>query len=174
MALSQLFSISQTIGFPSKIILTDSSTGTDAAVVKRRVYITDKDGNYIVVSGTTTDYEEWDDFPATTTITLDLLTSDKAVNVRCDWLNTANTVLYTLTLLRDFTLYAKTYYFSLIKAQSSNPKLKDSANYYQNFIKLLVSIKEADDSVLLLSDISSSQAALNRANTLISSPSNFF
>lgn len=174
MALSQLFSTSQTIGFPSKIILTDESTGTDGAVVKRRVYITDKDGNYIVEVGTTTDYEAWADFPSTTTITLDLLTSDKAVNVRVDWLDTNNAVLYTLTLLRDFTLYSKEYYLSLIKAQSSNPKLKDSANYYQNLIKLMVSIKEADDSILLLSDISSSQAALNRANTLISSPSNFF
>jgi hypothetical protein len=71
-------------------------------------------------------------------------------------------------------LYAKQFYVGLIKSQSSNDKLKSFGNYYQNLIKLLVSIKEAEDSITLLDDISSSQAALNRAKKLIDSPYNFY
>lgn len=175
MAISQLFTTAQTLGLPSKVLLTDTSTGSDTeSITKRRVYITDKDGTSIVETGTTTSYEEWNDYPATTTITLDLLTQDRAVDIRVDWLNSSNVVKQTLTLRRDFTLYAITYYIFLIKSQSSNPKLKDSANYYINLLKLLSSIKEADDSITLLNDISSSQAALNRAKNLIASPANFF
>lgn len=169
------FTRGQTIGLPSEINLVDTSTGVDSeSITKRRVYITDKDGNYLVEDGTTTNYEEWNDYPETTNLTLDVLTKDMAVNVRVDWLTAANAVVQTVTKLSDFTLYAKTYYIFLCKAQSSNEKLRNSANFYQNYIKLLVSIKEADDAVTLLADISSSQAALNRANSLISTPSNFF
>jgi hypothetical protein len=169
------FTRGQTLGLPSQINLVDTSTGSDSqSITKRRVYITDKDGNYIVPSGTTTDYVEWDNYPGTTTLTIDALTRDMAVNIRVDWLNSSNVVQQTKTILSDFTLYAKTYYLFLCKAQSSNTKLRNNANFYQNYIKLLVSIKEADDSILLLQDISSSQAALNRAYDLIQKPSNFF
>lgn len=169
------FTRAQTYGEPSEINLVDTSTGVDSqSITKRRVYITDKDGNYIVESGTTTDYEDWNGYPGTTTITLDLFSYDRCVNIRVDWLDASNVVQQTKTILSPFTLYAITYYIFLCKAQSSNEKLRDSANFYQNYIKLLVSIKEANDAVTLLSDISSSQAALNRARKLIDNPSNFF
>ena len=176
MAIVQGFTTSQTLGEPDKINLTDTSTGTDAAVVSRRVYITDKDGIYYTEDGTsaTSAYEEWANFPSTTTLTLDILTQDRAFNIRVDWINVSGTVLYTEPELQDYTLYAKTYYINSIKSQSSNNQLKNHANFYINLIKLLVSIKEADDSVLLLSDISSSQAALNRAKKLVDNPSYFY
>lgn len=175
MAISPNFSRGQTIGLPSQINLVDTSTGSDTqSITKRRVYITDKDDNYIVAEGNEEDYTEWNNYPATTTLTINCLTRDRAVNVRVDWLNSSNVVQQSVTLLSAFKLYALTYYIFLCKAQSSNIKLRDSANFYQNYIKLLVSIKEADDSVTLLEDIGSSQAALNRAYDLINNPSNFF
>lgn len=175
MAITPNFTRGQTLGLPSKVNLVDTSTGSDTeSITKRRVYFIDKDGNYIVPTGITTDYSEWNSYPGTTTLTLDLLENDMAVNIRIDWLNSSNVVKQSLTILSDFTLYAKTYYIFLCKAQSSNNKLRDSANFYKNYIKLLISVKEADDSVTLLNDISSSQAALNRAKLLIANPSNFF
>lgn len=171
---TQNFTATQVWGTPNEILLTDTSTDLNVAVVKRRVTITDKDNTGIVESGTTTTYEEWNDYPATTTLTLAVLDSDKAVDVKVDWLNTSNTVLYTKTIRYCFSLYAKQFYVGLIKSQSSNDKLKSFGNYYQNLIKLLVSIKEAEDSITLLDDISSSQAALNRAKKLIDSPYNFY
>ena len=171
MPLTQNFTTSQTLGESSIITITDTSTGTDAAVVSRRVTLTDYHGTTYVEEGTTTTYEEWTNFPGTTTIDLDVLLQDRALNVKVDWVNSGGTVLYTKTLLQDYTLYAKTYYLNSIKAQSANNKLKTHANFYMNLIKLLVSIKEADDSVTLLADITSSQAALNRAKEIVDNPS---
>ena len=176
MALSVNFTTSQTLGLSTKITLADTTTGTDSPllVVSRRVYLTDKDGETYVEDGTTTAYEVWDGYPGTTTITLDVLTQDRALNVRVDWVDSGGVALYTKTILQDYTLYAKTLYINSIKAQSSNNSLKNHANFYYNIIKLLVSIKEADDSVTLLDDISSSQAALNRAKKIVDSPSYFY
>ena len=178
MPLTQSFTTSQVLGESSNIVLTDTSTGTDVLVVSRRVYITDKNGLYYGEDGetsTTAIYTEWDNFPGTTTLTIeDVLTQDRSVNVRVDWIEEDGDVRYTATDLQDYTLYAKTLYINSIKAQSNNNQLKAHANFYINMIKLLISIKEADDSVTLLDDISSSQAALNRAKKLVDNPSYFY
>jgi hypothetical protein len=174
--ITPLFSVSQTIGEPTKINFQDDSTGVDTqSIVKRRIYPTDKNGDEVVVAGTTVAYEEWNSYPGTTTITLALLpTQDLALDLRVDWLNASNVVQQTLTLRRDFTLYAVTYFIFLIKSLANNPKLKYSANFWPKTIELLGYIKMADDAILLLNDISASQAALGRAKLLIDAPSNFF
>ena len=46
MALSVAFATSQVLGASSEIVITDQTTGTDAAVVSRRVYLTDNKGLY--------------------------------------------------------------------------------------------------------------------------------
>lgn len=174
MALTVNFTTSQVYGSPSQIVFADTSTGTDAAVVSRKIYMTDESGDPVVVSGTTTSYELWSGFPGTTGITLAALIKDMALNIRVDWVNISGTVLYTKTVLTHFPVYAKDYYIFLIKAQSSNRKLKTHANFYPNLIKLIVEIKVAYDSIALIYDISSCQAALDRAKELIDNPANFF
>jgi hypothetical protein len=170
--LSENFTATQALGYPSQIIFTDTSTGSDGAIAARRIEIVDSDGNYIVEEGTTTNYEVWP--YADATITLDLLTIDRAVYVTVYWVNSGGATLYDKTELTVFRLYSITYYIYLIKSQSSNTKLKDNANFYQNEIKLLCSLQEAYDAVYYAGDIKSSQAALTRAKTLVDNPANFF
>ncbi len=172
MAIVENFSTSQTLGFPSQILFTDTSTGSDAAIASRRITTVDSDGNDIVVEGTTTSYEVWP--YADATITLALLTIDRAVNITVEWLNSGGTVLYTKTILTVFRLYSITYYIYLIKTQSSNIKLRENANFYLNEIRLLCSLQEAYDAVYYAGDISSAQAALTRAKQLVDNPSYFF
>lgn len=172
MALSPDFATTQTYGYPSRINFQDTSTGSDGAISARRIYLQDKAGNYIVEEGTTTNYEVWP--YADSTITLDVLLKDYALNVRVDWVNSGGTVLYTKTVLTLYALYVITFYINLTKYMSANRKLKDNANFYFNFIKLLCSIKQAQDAVLLMDDISSAQAALTRAKNLIDNQPNFY
>lgn len=174
MPLTQNFTTSQSLATPNKITFTDTSTGTDAAVVSRRIYPTDSDGEEVVEEGTTTAYEEWSGFPGTTTITLDLLTRDTALSVRVDWVNSGGTVLYTKTISVPAIMYMKAYYIFLIKCQQSNPKHITRNNFYENIIKLLNDIKNATDSLTLIDDIKSSQAAMDRGYELINNPSYFF
>jgi hypothetical protein len=172
MPLVASFTATQSLGYPSRITLTDTSTGSDAAIAARRVYITDSAGEYIVEDGTDTDYEVW--AYADSTITLDLLEQDTAVYITVDWVNSGGTELYEEELLTVFLLYARTYFINLVKVQSSRPPLRDHANFYMNEIRLLCSIKEAEDAIYYAGDILSAQAACNRAKVLINQPSYFF
>lgn len=177
MALSVNFSTTQSRGTPSKITFTDLSTGVDAAVVSRRITLTDYNGDTYVQDGTTTTYEVWSGFPGTTSIILTILTilnQDRAFLIKVDWINISGTVLYTKTILTLCPIYLKDYYINLIKSQSSNRKLIDHANFYQNEIKLLCSIQEATTAVSEITDIASAQAALDRGKKLIDNQSNFY
>jgi len=172
MALTPNFTATQALGYPSRIVLTDTSTGSDAAIASRRVYTVDSDGDDVVENGTTTTYEVWP--YADSSITLDMLTQDTAADITVKWLNSAGTVLYEKTIPTAFRLYAITYYIYVIKAQSSRPKLRDHANFYQNEIRLICSLQEAYDAIYYAGDIGSAQAAMNRAKELIDNPSYFF
>ena len=77
MPLTPNFSTSQAVGEPSVITVTDTSTGSDAAIASRRVYLVDYEGNYVVAAGTTTAYTPWP--LAQTSIDIDCLTEDMAL-----------------------------------------------------------------------------------------------
>ena len=121
MSFTPNFTTYQLAGSPSTIYLEDTSTGSDVAITQRRIYITDYEGNYVVPSGTTTDYVN---FPLIhNTIYIDCLTEDMALTVTVQWLDVNNVVLYDKTDLIGFTLYNETFYYSLTQGQAaiSNP-----------------------------------------------------
>ena len=82
MALTPLFTSSQTVGLPNIITITDTSTGSDVLVTQRRVYLIKQDGTYLVPVGTTTDYIVWD--YADVSIDIDALDKDYCLNVKVD------------------------------------------------------------------------------------------
>jgi hypothetical protein len=77
MPLTPNFSASQNYGTPSVITLTDTSTGSDGTIAKRRVYMLQANGTYLVPAGTTTNYVDWS--LADTSISLDVLAQDSAL-----------------------------------------------------------------------------------------------
>jgi hypothetical protein len=178
MALTQEFSTTQTVGFPSKIDLTDDSTGTDAAIVSRRIYLVDAEGEYVVPTGTVTDYV---DFPivllATDEITIDCLTVDSALDITVQWLNVSNVVLYSKTHLKGFTLYNETFYYSLTQAQasqSSPPNITQGTTYYLNKITLRTNIDDGNQAITYGDDITTAQAAYDRATLMVTNEGNYF
>lgn len=176
MALTPNFSASQTIGEPGKINLSDISTGSDAAIVSRRVYIEDANGDYLVETGTTTDYEVWD--YADSSITLDVLTQDTAANITVQWLSVSGIVLYTKTILYEFSLNGDQFLLNLTLAQiSSNINsagLSYNNTFYLNKMKVYVALNDAANAVEIGNNIAAAQAALNRSTDLISNNNNFY
>ena len=169
----QNFSASQVSGFPGLIYLTNSSTGTDAAITALRAYFITAESTYLVVSGTTTDYNAWP--LASTTKSFDVLPGqDYSLNIKVDWVDVSGNVLYTKTILYCFTMYSKTFYYGLTQNQTSDPNIVNDTNYYNNKMKLKCSIDEAISAVDDASDIYSSQSALNRAQELISNQNDYF
>jgi len=174
MPLTPNFSCSQTVGLPNKINFTDSSTGVDAAVTKRRIYIQTNLGTYLVESGNSNEYSDWDDFPATTTITLDVLTQMQAVNITVEWLNVSNSVLYNKTLQYGFILYGRTASYGFVQLMTANPMLINDNNFWDSKQKLSELIDSGNQAIEEASDIYNAQRCYDAATDLIDNSQYYF
>lgn len=167
MALTVNFTTSQTPGTPGNIIFTDDSTGVDAAVTKRRIYIQINTGSFLVEDGNSNEYSDWDDFPGTTTIELeDILSKDYGCIVTVQWLNVSNTILYDKSEFIGFPCYNEDFDYSLTQNVASNPLLINDNNFWANKNLLQVLIESGDNAISRASDINSCQQCYDMATNL--------
>lgn len=171
MALSPSFSVSQPLDDPSVLTLEDTSTGVDAGITTRRVYLQKADGTYLVPDDTETDYIEWPYSDGS--IEIDVLDKDYALNITVQWL-TGDTVTYTSTDLAVFTLYSNLFFYELTQHQTGNPNIIRDTTYYGNKMKLRCSIDEAENATQYGVDIYSAQAALSRAKYMMDNQDKYF
>jgi hypothetical protein len=175
MPLTPNFSTSQQAGLPSNVIITDTSTGSDLAIVSRRVFLVNYAGEYVVADGTTTNYTVWP--LAQSSISIDCLSADAALSVTVNWVNAAGVTLYTKTSLAGFTLFNLTFYYSLTQGQAaiSNPSyiLQDNT-YFQNKSKLKTLIESGNNAVTLGYDITSAQVCYDLATYMVNNQNNLF
>lgn len=173
MPLTPAFSVAQSAATPANATFTDSSTGSDAAVTQRRIYITDSNGDAVVPSGTSTTYIAWP--LATNPIEVeDLLTQDLAVTVTIQWLNVSNVVLYDLSevyCLREFNIQNFIY---LIQQQALSPGKVQDATYFSNLCQYWINIEGANTMIVEAEDLAGSQACLNRATNFLNNETFYF
>lgn len=167
------FTVAQSAATPANCTIEDDSSGSDAAITSRRIYITDNAGNYIVPSGTSTDYIAWP--LATNPITIeDLLTVDLSVLILVQWLDVSNAVLYDEQnefCLREFN---KQQFIYLIQNQALYPGIVQDANYFSNLCQYWINIVGANTMVEDAADLSGSQNCLNRATEMLQDESKYF
>ena len=175
MPLVASFSAAQTPGVPGTILLTDTSTGTDAAVTQRRVYIQTAAGDYLVEEGTTTEYEAWGDFPATTELTLtDILDKDYGVRVVVQWLDVNDVVLYDKTLYYGFTCYNEDFDYQLTQTVAGNPLLISDNNFWGNKSTLRGYIDSGNNAITRNSDTAAAQQCYDLATNMRTNSQYFF
>jgi hypothetical protein len=172
MPLSPNFTASQNSGTPNLIFLTDTSTGSDGTITKRRIYLLQSNGTYLVPAGTVTDYIEWALVDVTTS--LNVLIQDTALSITVQWLTSVNVVVANKTTSFAFTAYNETFYYGLTESQVANANLTASTNWYQTKMILRVELDSAYQAISFASDIFSAQAALNRATFISTNQSYFF
>jgi len=173
--MTENFSASQTVGIPNTIILTDSSTGIfDPAITDRKVYITDVAGNYITANGSFTVPTSTDWPVADLTVSIACLDNDMALQIRVDWLDVTDVVLYTKTILFDFEMYGLMGSFQLTQALSSKPNTIQDANYWNNRIILTVNLDDANNAVTVGNNQFISQSALDRATYMLANQQLYF
>lgn len=172
MPLSPNFTASQNSGTPNLIFLTDTSTGSDGTITKRRIYLLQSDGTYLVPAGTATNYIEWALVDVTTS--LNVLIQDTALSITVQWLTSVNVVVANKTTSFAFTAYNETFYYGLTESQVANANLTASTNWYQTKMILRVELDSAYQAISFASDIFSAQAALNRATFISTNQSYFF
>ena len=172
MPLSPNFTASQNSGTPNLIFLTDTSTGSDGTITKRRIYLLQSNGTYLVPTGTLTNYIDW--ALVDTTTSLNVLIQDTALSITVQWLTASNVVVATKTTSFAFTAYNETFYYGLTESQVANANLTASTNWYQTKMILRVELDSAYQAISFASDIFSAQAALNRATFISTNQSYFF
>jgi len=166
------FSIAQTLT-ASQIVFTDTSTGSDASIADRQIFLQKIDGTYLVPSGTSTSYI---DFPlssgATNTVTV--LDTDYALNITINWVNSTNATLYTKTYLFNLNQYSWNFAYSLLQTQASSPATVNNNDFWNNNIRLFVDIFNSDTAVVMGNDQYSAQFALEDANYLRNNQNLYF
>lgn len=177
MAITVSFQTSQVVGNPQNIVLVDTSQGTDVTAVARRIFIATQSGSNLVPSGTTTNYILWP-LGAGSTITLNVLAQDSALNVTLEYVNVSGGVVAFDTVLEGFTLYNETFYYSLTQAQAMQnqppPMIIQDSDYFTNKSILRTQIDDGNQAIALGNDITTAQAAYDRATYMVSHQQLFF
>ena len=172
MAYTPDFSTSQTLGSTSKINFVDTSSGVDAAITSRRVYMQTAAGTYLVQKNTATTYEIW--ALGSSTITLDILDKDYALLITVQWVDVNAAVLYSKQYTLGFTLFNETFDYSLTQQLSGNPLLVNDSNFFPNKSDLRDFIDAGNQAVTFASDSFSAQQCYDRATNLRLSSQYFF
>lgn len=175
MAYVQNFAATQVLGEPSVIYLEDTTTGTlDPLITARRVVITNAANEFITADGVseTATYTEWALVDSETSI--DCLTSDMALYVRVNWVNSVGATLATKITLYGFYSYTQDFLLQLTKNQTADITILADTNYWADKTKLHTLLKDAINAVEIGGDIFSAQNSLNMAEYLIQNSANFF
>lgn len=166
MSFSSSFTAQSVSGTPSNILFTDTSTGTDGAIVNRRLYVATDIGTFLVVSGTTTEYNLWP-LPLGTAISLNLLSKDYAVRITCQWVDVNGAILYDYTIdASGFTQYNETFDYSKTQQLQYNPLLINDNNFWSNKSKLRSLIDSGNNAILVASDLFSAQQCYDLATDI--------
>ena len=173
MSFAPSVAISQNIGSPSIVAVTDTSTGSDGAIVSRHVFLQTADNTYLVPSGTTTDYTNWL-ISAGTTKSINALDKDYALLITVNWVDINGATLYTKQGLYILTMYNEQYYYQLTQDQVATPNIVNDSNYYNNKGILRTEIDSANQAVLIGGDIYAAQNCLERATFMVNNANLFF
>lgn len=169
MPLTPNFTVTQPLGSPSEATVTDTSTGSDASVVTRRVYFQTAYGNFLVEEGTSTEYESFPNFPSLTSIDYELFYSDNAkdfaLTVTVEWLDNSSAVLYSLTKKYGLTSFSEEWDYQLTQMLSGNPLLINDAQFYQTKDDLRTNIDSGNQAVYF-EDMFAAQQCYDRATNL--------
>lgn len=164
MSFSPLFTVTQPLGSPSVVTLTDSSSGSDGSIAKRRAYIQMWNRTYLVVSGTTTDYNDW--ALADTSEDFDLLPYDIGARIVVQWLDSGNNVLYDKEGFYGLTEFNEEFDYSRTQNVASNSLLMNDNNFWNNKTKLRTLIESGNNAITNVSDIYSAQQCYDQATEI--------
>lgn len=167
MPLVPSFTVAQTSN-AAQLVLTDTSTGSDGAIVDRQILLYNAAGN---------PYVPPIDWPiAQSSITISPLTADAALNIKINWNNNVAVPLYTASQLFAATQYAEQFFYSLTQQQAATTNLNilNDFPYYTNKSKLRTLIDSAIQAIAVGADIFSSQFCISIYQQMLNNPNLYF
>lgn len=176
MALSVAITSAQSLGTPSIIVLTDASTGTDATVTNRKVYLRTATNQYLTETQQSSSSVAFTNWPISdgATINLDVLTEASTLEVTVVWTTGAGTTVYELTDVITFTNQNYIFQLGVLADQTSSPGVLQDTNYYNSLVQFIVNLDNAEVAAGTGDDLYSSQGALNRNQIMIDNETQYF
>lgn len=171
MPLSPAFTVSQSAITPASLTVNDTSTGSDVAIVSRRVYVSDSNGKYLTGNGIV-NYTAW--ALANISITLNILTEDIGASITVEWIDISGTVLYTLNNTFPLPEFNKQFLYYLVQQQGLTPGIVQDTNYSSNLSVFYVNTVAGINAVTYGNDIDAAQACFDRATYMRLNEDNFF
>lgn len=165
------FTVSQNPIVTERVTITDTSTSVTGTITKRRIFVSDSEGEYLTGNGTV-DYDNWD--LADAAITLDILTGDLAANILVQWLDVNNVVIETLNNNYPLSQFGKSFFFYLIQLQGLTPGVYQDSNYSGNVALFWSNLVGGDNAVTFGNDLSGAQNCYNRTNEMRTNESIYF
>ena len=166
------FVVSQTVGEESTVTVTSVTSGTDAAVTQRRVYLQTDSGEFLVPTGVTTEYNEW--ALADASVDIDCLDKDYSLRVVTQWLDVSNTVLYDSTQYVGLTLYNESFDYLLTQLMAANAVLIGDNNFFPNKELLRTYIDGGNHAISFADDLYNAQLCYDKATALRISSQYYF
>lgn len=158
------FTISQTSGNESIVVLVDTSTGSDGSITQRRVYLRKIDGSFLVPEGTSTEYIQWS--YASSNISIDALDKDYALSIVVQWLNVSNVVLYDKTINAGLTMYNETWDYGRTQMLSGNPLLINDDGFFERKSLMRTFIDDGNQAITFAADMFAAQQCYDLGTNL--------
>lgn len=165
LSFSPSFTTSQVLGSPANIVFGDSSTGSDGAIVGRRIYLQLSNGTFLVLAGNTNQYTNW--ALASNPFTLsNILTQDEAIFCTIEWVDVNGNVLYVSPQTVGYTLFNETADYKLTQAMAGNPPLMNDNDWFENKSLLRTYIDSGNNAISFAADIFNAQLCYDAATAL--------
>lgn len=165
MAFVPNFSISQSLGTPNICTFTDTSTGSDSAIVGKKIYMLKADGTYLV------DGRNW---ASNTQKEINDLNRDYALYVTVNWLDGSLNILYTKSYSVDFTAYTSNFINELTQQETALPSIEFTVEYFESKGQLQTLLDDSNQAIALGADYKKSQVFLDQAYYIINNKNRFF
>jgi hypothetical protein len=161
------FSVSQSLGNPSVLTFTDTSTGSDSAIEQRRIYLEKADGTLI-----TGNFIGWlyPDSP----VEFDVLNRDYGLKVKVEWLDGSNNILYVKIYEMGFVAYTSNFINELTQQETALPNIVGGINYWSSKAELILLVDNVNKAIALGADYKKTQVFLNNAYEMISNQTKYF
>lgn len=174
MPLVPSFTASQVNTTPLILTLSDTSTGSDAAVTTRWVYLQKADGSYLTPVGNPVgqSYIIWP-LPLAVPINISAMDKDYALNITVQWM-AGTTIAYTKTILQGFPTYSKNFLYALTQIESNNIGVLWGKDYKYNKAILQNEVDSGNQAITDAADIVGAQACYDRATYMVNNKTLFF
>ena len=149
------------------IVLQDTSTGSDVAIVSRQILL------YSVQNALLVPAIPWA-YPTPNPFTINPLTKDIGLNVIVNWLNSGGIPIYTASLIVAFTGFGEQFYYNLIQTESASPGILQDTNYQNYKATLRNYLDSAVLSISIGQNLGNAQQSILQAQYLVTNSDKYY